>query len=107
MNQDLNVLPDEYRTAVEVEKTRPLRYFKAWILFLILSLFGGFGAGMAAGSVIGAIMGAAGQNLQTIATTCRVVGYALGVVVSFICYRWSVQKFIVPQMSAAAETPSP
>ena len=71
-------------------------YFKAWFIYSIGTVLLAFFAGMAVGFVLGAVMGAAGVPLDTIRTVCGIAGAVFGIIVSFVMFRWTVDRFIVP-----------
>jgi len=75
-----------------------ITYFKAWILFFLVATVGGFISGAAVGGVIGFTMGVMGYPLETVATLCKVIGFCIGVAISYLCFKWSVGKYILPQM---------
>lgn len=75
-----------------------LPYLKSWAAFYFLSLFLGLGAGAVVGFLVGLLMAAAGADLSNLQLFGAVGGFLIGLPISFICYRWSVDKFIVPAM---------
>lgn len=78
-------------------------YFKAWIIFAIVSVLLGFFGGMAIGFVVGFAMGVAGMPIESIQLVCTILGLIVGLVASFATFRWVVDRFIVP---AVASPPS-
>lgn len=74
-------------------------YFKTWLIYSLSSMVLSALCGMASGMVCGMIMGAAGVPLDTIKVVCGVLGFVLGLAISFIMFRWAVDKFIVPKVS--------
>ena len=75
-----------------------VRFFKAWILFFLLSAVCSAGAGFLVGALAGAFMGAAGIDLAIIIRVCQLLGVLVGLPISFICFRWAISRFIVPQV---------
>lgn len=75
-----------------------LPYFKAWIVFYLLATFIGMGAGMLIGGIIGIAMTAAGMDQSRLPLAGGVGGFLIALPISFICYRWSIQKFILPSV---------
>ena len=86
---------------------KPIKYFKPWVVFALIALFGGMLVGAIAGAVIGVILGAAGVSLKTIPIITGGVGFLLGLPVSFLSYRWSVKKYIVEPLLAEVGLGSP
>jgi hypothetical protein len=74
-------------------------YFKAWLIFVISSTVIAFGAGIAVGFVVGAMLGVAGVSIEQIQTICGVLGFVLGLVVSFLIFRWVIERYIVPAVA--------
>lgn len=74
-------------------------YFKAWLIYSVATVLLAFFGGMAIGAVMGFIMGAAGVPINTISTVGGILGMVVGIVVSFIMFRWTVDKFIVPAIT--------
>jgi ABC-type nitrate/sulfonate/bicarbonate transport system permease component len=75
-----------------------IKYFKAWILFFLVATVGGFIIGALVGGVIGFIMGAMRYPLETITILCKEIGLCIAVPISYLCFKWSVGKYIVPQL---------
>lgn len=80
-----------------------IKYIKAWFFYSVALVFAGIGAGMLVGGIAGGIMGAQGVDLES--TTFQFVIFGLSfvvqLVVSFFVYRWSIQKYIFPQLPQA------
>lgn len=79
-------------------------YFKTWLIYTLSSMVLGALCGMASGMVCGFVMGAAGMPVETIKIVCGIVGFVLGIIVSFIMFRWAVDKFIVLEVSRLPST---
>ena len=75
-------------------------YLKAWAIFWVLATLGGFVVGALGGAFLGAILGIAGIGLQTIKIACGVFGFLLSIPLSYVLFRFTVAKFIVPKASA-------
>ncbi len=71
-------------------------YFKAWLIFAISSTALALGVGAAAGFVVGAALGIAGVGVAQIQTIGSILGFVVGLVVSFLMFRWVIDRFIVP-----------
>ncbi len=59
-------------------------------------------AGAAIGFVIGFILGMSGIDLQRIGVICRILGFIVAIPISFACFKWSVKRFIIPQLGGNA-----
>jgi len=86
---------------------KEIDYLKAWALFWVLATFGGLVLGAVAGGILGAILGAAGLQIQTIKIICGVFGFLLGIPLSYVLFRWSIAKFIVPKITAQNDSIPP
>lgn len=75
-------------------------YFKAWFIFYLGSTLIALGVGMVVGFLVGAILGIAGVEIITIQRTCAILGGLLGVVISYFIFRWVIDRFVVPAVSA-------
>ena len=82
-------------------------FLKAWVLFFVVALVGGFFVGMAVGFVLGVIMGASGTPLDTIKNVCGIAGFIVGMPVSFFSYKWSVTTYILPQVQESLKRSAP
>lgn len=82
--------------------TRTPKYFKAWIFFFLIATIGGMVLGGTVGFIIGVAMGIAHMELGLIKVVCGVVGFLLGVPLSYFTFRWVVAEFIVKEL-----TPTP
>ena len=75
-----------------------VRYAKAWLLFFVLATVCGALAGAVVGFVVGFIFGASGVDLEKIRIICAGLGFLVGLPISYAFYRWSVRRFILPQI---------
>jgi hypothetical protein len=82
---------------------KELDYFIAWIVFFFAALIGGAIAGFIGGAVIGGILGVMGASLNVIRVAGAIVGFILGLPVSYLCFRLSVAKLIVPKIQFTPE----
>lgn len=82
---------------------KPLReteYFVAWLLFFLLaSVIGGLAGGFA-GFIVGAVLGASGTDPSVIALASGVVGFILGVPISYASFRIIVGSMVVKKLAA-------
>ncbi|MDX2109823.1 MAG: hypothetical protein SFY80_06220 [Verrucomicrobiota bacterium] len=79
-----------------------IKYFKAWAIFALVAMVGGFLVGAVIGFILGALLGIAGVSLKDIKTITGIVGFCLGLIVSYYTFRWSVKKYIIDPLLAAA-----
>ncbi len=81
-------------------------YLKSWFLFFLVATLSGAIAGGLLGIVNGAVMGASGVALERIVLISKIVGFVVGIPISFFTFRWSVRTYIIdPMMLHAAEPP--
>jgi hypothetical protein len=74
-------------------------YLKSWGIFYLLETFLATGIGMLVETIFGTETTIAGQDPDTILWLATVGVYLIIFLpISFICYRWSVQKFILPSV---------
>ena len=76
---------------------RKIKFFKGWLIFFLVSVVGGGILGGVAGGILGFILGAMGTDIGVIKLVCGAAGFIIGVPISYICYRWTVSQFILPQ----------
>jgi hypothetical protein len=80
-------------------------YFKAWIIFYLATLLLSFLCGMAIGAALGAGLAIVGAPVQTIQIVGGIAGFVLSLVISFVMFRWVVDKYIVPSVASTAASP--
>ena len=78
-------------------ENRKIRFFKGWVIFFLVSAVGGGILGGVAGVILGVIFGALGTDTAVIQLLAGVAGFIIAVPISYICYRWTVSQFILPQ----------
>ena len=76
-------------------------YAKAWLLFFVLATVGGFVVGAIVGFFAGAILGAAGVDLSAIKMITGALGFIVGLPISYLSFRWSVSRFVIPKVIEA------
>jgi hypothetical protein len=69
------------------------------VLFFVLATVCGALAGGVVGFVVGFILGVARVDLEQVGLICAVLGFLVGLPISYAFYRWSVRRFILPQVS--------
>jgi uncharacterized membrane protein len=83
-------------------------YIKSWLLFCLIATVGGGLLGAIIGAVLGAFLGAAGVSLASVGLICGVVGFVVGLPISFFTFQWSVRTYIVnPLLREASPQPPP
>lgn len=68
-----------------------INYFKAWAIFFLITTLGS----IAAGYLVGIVLLTLGFEAETQAGIFKVFGFAAGIVVSFLGFKFSVKTFIV------------
>ena len=102
MNHNVYSSPPAYALDESYQPAAPLRFFKAWFLFIIASSICGFVAAFAVGAIVAAILAGAGVEMKWIVAIVQGLGLLIGLPISFVCYRWSVSTFVLPQVGTAA-----
>ena len=74
------------------------RFFKAWIIFFVVSQAAGFALGACLGGALGLAMAGGGVDTTMIQIAATGLGFLLSVPISFLCFTWSVQTFVVPRI---------
>jgi len=85
--------------------TSPLKefdYFIAWIIFNSAALIGGAILGAIGGAAIGVVLTVMGVSKEMIVIAGAIVGFILGLPVSYLCFRLIVDKFIVQKIQPPA-----
>ena len=82
-------------------------YLKSWLLFFLIATVGGAVAGGLLGGVVGAVMGANGMPKGHIVLVTAILGFVVGLPISFFTFRWTVRTYIVePMLQRIAQPPS-
>lgn len=76
--------------------------FKCWLLFFLMASILGFFAGMAIGIVVGVVIAATGGNTGSIRVWSTLLGFVVGIPVSYICFRFCVKRFVIDPLMVAA-----
>ncbi len=72
-----------------------INYFKAWIVFFLIATLGS----IVAGYLVGVVLFTLGFEIETHANIFKIFGFAAGVLVSFLGFKFSVKTFIVEVMA--------
>ena len=81
-----------------MERSAPpqsLPFFKAWLLFYLLAAVVGAGVGFVAGMITAIALNVAEVAEADILIACQVLGFVVSLPVSYVCYKWSVQKYLL------------
>ncbi len=73
-------------------------YFLAWFVYWITSAVGAFIIGIITGAFVGGFLGALGVELQSIKIICGMMGFIIGITVSYVAFRFIVQWMIVAKV---------
>jgi hypothetical protein len=79
-------------------------YLKAWFFFFLVATIGGAAAGAVVGAIIGAVLSGSNIPLPTITMVGATVGFLIGLPISYFTFRWSIQRFILPNLGADLES---
>src|SRR5215467_8980906 len=92
---------------MNTSKLKEIDYLRAWAVFWVLSTVGGFLVGLVAGGMLGFVLGGLGVHMRTIKILCGVLGFLLGIPLSYFLFQFSIRKFLVPKLSAPDGEASP
>ena len=73
------------------------QYFKAWLLFFLVATLGGGIVGMIIGSFAAAFLGAAGMSLQQMTRVLQIIGFVIGIPISYVTFRAVIGKYLFPK----------
>jgi len=74
------------------------KYFRAWFFFLGVALVGGLAVGFVIGLIAGFLIGMAGRDANDYLLGLQIMGYIVGLLASFVSFRWSIRRYIIPQI---------
>lgn len=88
-----------------------VRFLKAYVIYLVVSFIAavvvGASAGGILGFIIGFVMGFEGKDQDSMVATMAslnpyfsLLGFIAALFAGFFVYRWSIRRFIVPQINA-------
>ena len=77
-------------------------YLKAWFLFFLVATLGGAIAGALLGGMLGFVLSMAGVSVPAIKLIGTIAGFIIGLPISFFAFKWSVRRFILPNLSPSA-----
>ncbi len=73
-------------------------YLKAFAIHFLMSLILSTGAGFFVGFIVGVLLAGAGIDFARLQLIGGVLGFLVSIPVNFICYRFTVEKFIVRRL---------
>lgn len=76
-------------------------------MFFVVALIGGAVAGFVGGGLVGVILVRAGASREGIPIAGAIVGFILGLPVSYVSFRFIVAKFIVQKIQDTARIQPP
>ncbi len=81
-----------------MKELKEFDYFKAWVLFFLITTVAYALVGLILGSFLAAILGAAGATMQQMANTNRVLGFVIALPISYVTFRAVVGKYLFPKL---------
>ncbi|MCC5846362.1 MAG: hypothetical protein JJU05_19100 [Verrucomicrobia bacterium] len=84
-----------------------IKYFKSFVVYTLVALFGGAVVGAIQGAILGGILAATGSDLSTIQMVSGISGFLFGTIISFFVYRWVIRTQIIPQVAKYYEINNP
>ena len=73
-------------------------YFKAWLLFFLIVTVGGGLVGLIIGSFVAAFLGTGGMPLPQMTRILQIIGFVIGIPISYITFRGAVGKYLFPKI---------
>jgi MFS family permease len=87
-----------------MKELKEFDYLKAWLLFFLIATVGGGIVGLIIGGVLAAFLGAGGMSLEQMTRVLQIVGFIIGIPISYITFRAVVGKFLFPKLWDEDET---
>lgn len=73
-------------------------FFKGWIINFVLAIIMAALAGVVVGIILGIVSVIVGMDKNTTHVITTIAGIPCGLISSFYFYRWSINKYILPQV---------
>lgn len=70
-------------------------YFKAWLVFFLITIVGTIAAAVIVGVPLGLIFGYQGASTEAIVQLLRVTGLLAPVISSYFAFKWSAKRFLI------------
>lgn len=78
---------------------KEIKFIKAWIIYFIVNTIGGFMVGFVTNTIFGLISRmTSASDINPIVIICGIARSIFGLSISFICFKWSIKKFILTQV---------
>jgi len=81
------------------------QYFKGWLIFFVVATIGGGLVGMIIGSFVAAFFGAGGMPLQQMTRILQIIGFVIGIPISYFTFRIVVGKYLFSKIEEDDEPP--
>ena len=85
---------------MKTNELKEIDYLKTWALITVCATVGGFIVGALVGGICGGILGGIGVSIRTIKVICGVLGFVVGLPVSYFFFRLFVSRFIVQKLTS-------
>ena len=81
-----------------MKEPKEFDYFKAWLLFFLIATVGGGIVGIVIGSFVAAFLGVGGMPLPQMTRILQIIGFVIGIPISYITFRGVVGKYLFPKI---------
>lgn len=95
MNNSINPYSTPSSDVNTISNTIHIPFLKSWAIFALITNVGGLLAGFLLGAIIAAIMSFLGIPAQFIQIAGGIGGFIIGLLISYVTYKWSVKKYII------------
>jgi hypothetical protein len=95
---DTTNAPSRMRYAPQIINMNEIKFLKAYLLYTFVGVLAGAVAGAIQGALLGAVLGIL-SYADNIPLITGITGFLVGIVISFFVFRWSIQKFILTQLT--------
>jgi len=82
-------------------------YLKPWLIFFVLSFVCATVAGAIIGGVAGGLLAVIGVGQNLIRIVAGVLGFLVGMPISYFCFRFAVSKFLLPKIPSTVNNVEP
>jgi hypothetical protein len=89
-----------------MKELKEFDYFKAWLLFFLIATVGGGLVGLIIGSFLAVFLGAGGMPVAQMTRVLEVVGFVMGIPISYVTFRAVIGKYLFPKLWNDDDTPS-
>jgi hypothetical protein len=88
-----------------MKEPKEFDYFKAWLLFFLVATVGASLVAMIISSFTAAFMGAGGASLAQMTRVTQIIGFVIGIPVSYVTFRAVVGKYLFPKIEDDSPPP--